>query len=262
MMLYNNVPIEKRSFSEDILNTGLSLYEVCRVFRGSVIFLEDNLLRLENSIRKSNVNIDIHALHIKDKLDHLVRLEGIKEGNLKYVLHITSDAIDEYIYQIRHSYPTEEAYRSGVDTITYHAMRDNAEIKYINPHLRETTNELIRSHGVYEILLIDQDECITEGSRSNVFFIRDNIFYTTPVPYVLPGTSRKRVLEICRQENFPVVEKRVSCADLENYDTAFITGTSPLVLPIRKIDHLFFNPAHPLLRKVMERYFSLLTLNF
>lgn len=262
MMLYNNVPLEKRLFSEDILNTGLSLYEVCRVFRGNVIFWEDNLLRLENSIRKSNVNIDIHSLHIKEKLEHLIHLEGIKEGNLKYVLHITSGKIDEYIYQIQHSYPTEEDYRSGVDTITYHAMRDNAEIKYINPHLRETTNELIRSHGVYEILLIDRDECITEGSRSNVFFIRDNTFYTTPIPYVLPGTSRKRVLEICQQENILVVEKRIPCADLKNFDTAFITGTSPLVLPIRKIDHLFFNPDHPLLRKVMERYFSLLTSNF
>lgn len=262
MMLYNNVPIEKRSFSEDILNTGLSLYEVCRVFRGSVIFLEDNLLRLENSIRKSNVNIDIHALHIKDKLDHLIRLEGIKEGNLKYVLHITSDAIDEYIYQIRHSYPTEEDYRSGVDTITYHAMRDNAEIKYINPHLRETTNELIRSHGVYEILLIDQDECITEGSRSNVFFIRDNIFYTTPVPYVLPGTSENGYLRFAG--------KKISLSWKNACPVRTWKTTTPLLLQELLLSYYryvksitcFSIPHHPLLRKVMERYFSLLTLNF
>lgn len=51
MMLFNNKPIDNKEYSEDILNEGLSIYEVCRVFRGKVIFLNDNLLRLDNSIK-------------------------------------------------------------------------------------------------------------------------------------------------------------------------------------------------------------------
>ena len=41
MMLFNNEPIDNKEYSEEILNHGLSLYEVCRVFRGKVIFLQD-----------------------------------------------------------------------------------------------------------------------------------------------------------------------------------------------------------------------------
>ena len=55
MMLFNNKPIDNKEYSEDILNEGLSIYEVCRVFRGKVIFLNDNLLRLDNSMKKSNI---------------------------------------------------------------------------------------------------------------------------------------------------------------------------------------------------------------
>ena len=109
MMLFNNEPIDNKEYSEEILNHGLSLYEVCRVFRGKVIFLHDNILRLDNSIKKSGLKIDIADLNVEGKLNRLIDLEHIKEGNIKYVLHVSPSGIDEYVYQIKHSYPTEEA---------------------------------------------------------------------------------------------------------------------------------------------------------
>ena len=81
MMLFNNKPIDNKKYSEDILNEGFSIYEVCRVFRGKVIFLNDNLLRLDNSIKKSNLAIDLNSLHVADQLNRLIQLENIKEGN-------------------------------------------------------------------------------------------------------------------------------------------------------------------------------------
>ena len=130
-MLFNNKPIDNKEYSEDILNEGLSIYEVCRVFRGKVIFLNDNLLRLDNSIKKSNIAIDLNSLHVAEQLNRLIQLENIKEGNIKYVLRVTPTGIEQYVYQIKHSYPSEEAYQHGVDTVTCHAVRENAEVKYV-----------------------------------------------------------------------------------------------------------------------------------
>lgn len=259
MILCDNTPIDSNTFSEEILHEGLSLYEVCRVFQGKVIFLDDNIARLQNSIQKSHLNIRVPDLCMEEKLEHLIHLEHICEGNIKYVLHVTPQGIHEYIYQIPHSYPTEKDYRQGVDTITCRAVRNNAEVKYLNPPLRQMTDRLIREQGIYEVLLIDQENKITEGSRSNVFFIKDNFLYTAPLPHVLPGTSRKRVLEICHRQQIPVVEERVSYSDLNCFEAAFLTGTSPLVLPIRRTDDIMFNPTHPLLRQIMQAYFALLT---
>lgn len=262
MMLFNNQPIDNKEYSEDILNHGLSIYEVCRVFRGNVIFLNDNLLRLDNSIKKSGLDIDLTTLCVEEKLKRLIELEHIKEGNIKYVLHVSPTGVDEYVYQIKHSYPREEDYQHGVDTVTCRAMRENAEVKYINSGLREMTNKIIGEQGVHEVLLIDNENFITEGSRSNVFFIKDNTLFTAPLPHVLPGTSRKRVLTICQENNIRVEEKRVAYKDLSTYEAAFITGTSPLVLPILHIDNITFDPHHPLLVRVMEYYFDLLNKNF
>lgn len=258
MILVNNGIKNPADFSEKMLEKGLCIYEVIRIHEGKPIFLHDNLLRLDNSLKKSNISIDVPNLHIPDKLNRLISLNHIQEGNIKYVLHFKGTQSDEYIYQIPHSYPESSDYEKGVPAISCQAVRPNPEVKYLNPSLRTMTNQLIKESEVYEVILVDPEGYITEGSRSNVFFIKEDTFYTAPVQYVLPGTSRKRVIDICKEHDFRVREERVAYATLGEYEAAFITGTSPLILPLCRIDHVFFNPAAPLLQKLMRAYFSLL----
>lgn len=262
MFLLNDEIKESSEFSEKILETGLSIYEVIRVFKGKPIFLKDNIIRLGNSLKKSNIKTDPESLNIPAKLSRLIALEHISEGNLKYVLHFTTGNTDEYIFQVPHSYPTAQDYEQGVSTVTYAAVRENPEVKYINPDLRTLTNQLIREKQVYEVLLVDQEEFITEGSRSNVFFIKDSTLYTTPLKYVLPGTSRKRVFDICKKYRLPIEEKRIALADLPFYDSAFLTGTSPLILPINRIDNISYSVHSAFLRLLMKHYFALLNESF
>ena len=91
-----------------------------------------------------------------------------------------------------------------------------------------------------------------------MFFIGDNVIFTTPLEYVLPGTSRKRVFDICHKHRFPIIEKRIPVSELARYDAAFLSGTSPLILPINRIDELRFDPGLPLLQELMKYYFRLL----
>ncbi len=258
MILINNHIDESNAFSEKIIENGLSIYEVIRVFEGHPIFLKDNLVRLANSLIKSNMDIHVESLNIPEKLRRFIALENMTEGNIKYVLHFASQQPDEYIYRIPHSYPTEEQCRDGVPTMTLRAMRENPEVKYINADLRTQTNGLIREHHVYEILLVDNEGFITEGSRSNIFFIKGETLYTSPLQYVLPGTSRKRVFDLCKDKHIPVVEERIDCKKLKDYDIAFITGTSPLILPINRIDDVCYHTDNPFLRRLMKAYFALL----
>ena len=88
MILQNNLVTSEAGFSEKIFEKGLSIYEVIRIFKGNPIFLKDNLLRLDNSLKKSNIDIHVEDLNLPDKLQHFIRLENMTEGNLKYVLHL------------------------------------------------------------------------------------------------------------------------------------------------------------------------------
>ncbi|MDE6450951.1 MAG: aminotransferase class IV [Odoribacter sp.] len=258
MIFLNNVICDGEKFSEKIFENGLSIYEVIRIFNGHPIFLSDNLIRLDNSLKKSNIGIQIESLNIPEKLNRLISLEHITEGNLKYVLHFTTGKTDEYMFQIPHTYPDAGEYENGVPVITCKAVRENPEIKYINTDLRTLTNRLIREHQVYEVLLVDREGYITEGSRSNVFFIKEGTLFTSPAKYVLPGTSRKRVFDICQKHRFPVVEKRIAYTGLPAYDAVFLTGTSPLILPVNRINEIPYSAGYPFLRRLMDCYFALL----
>ena len=213
---------------------------------------------LQNNLVTSEAGFSEKIFEKGLSIYEVIRLENMTEGNLKYVLHFTSGKPDEYIFQIPHAYPTSEDYKQGVPTLTYSAMRENPGVKYINTDLRTRTNRLIKQKQVYEVLLVDKEGYITEGSRSNVFFIGDNVIFTAPLEYVLPGTSRKRVFDICHKHRFPIIEKRIPVSELARYDAAFLSGTSPLILPINRIDELRFDPGLPLLQELMKYYFRLL----
>jgi len=256
MIFVNNEIKNPKNFSEDIFTGHLCIYEVIRIFNKCPIFLQDNLLRLNNSIKKSNFTIDIATLHIPDKVNHYISLDHISEGNLKYVLCFTNGKFDEYLYQIPHHYPSAADYETGVDTVSLQAIRKNPEVKYLNPELREQTNRIIQEKNIYEVILVDSEGYITEGSRSNVFFLRDHTFYTASTEYVLPGTSRKRVIDLCRKCGYAVKEERIAYKELSFYETAFLTGTSPLILPIKKLDSYFFDISNQEMRTLMKIYFS------
>ncbi|MDR2414054.1 MAG: aminotransferase class IV [Odoribacteraceae bacterium] len=260
-VLHDGKLAPRGAFSEDRFLEGFSLYEVFRVFDGRLLFPGDNIARLENSARKSGRAFRVSPGLVAGQLERLIRLEGIKEGNIKYVLHApggnAGDRVEEYAYRVPHDYPGEADYRDGVKVITLEAARENAEVKYINPGLRSMADRLTREHGAREVLLVDGEGYITEGSRSNVFFARGGKLYTAPVPRVLPGTTRKRVLEECARGGITVVEECIALADVGSVQAAFLTGTSTLVLPVRQINDTVLDARDPLLRQVMARYQAL-----
>lgn len=67
MILLNDCIENGEKFSEKIFETGFSIYEVIRIFKGHPIFLKDNLMRLANSLKKSNIDIQVESLKIPDK---------------------------------------------------------------------------------------------------------------------------------------------------------------------------------------------------
>jgi branched-chain amino acid aminotransferase len=55
-----------------------------------------------------------------------------------------------------------------------------------------------------------------------------------------------------------VIEKFISTEELRSMDAAFLTGTSPKVLPIRKIGPTFYRVPHPVTNTLMKAYDDLI----
>lgn len=145
-------------------------------------------------------------------------------------------------------------YKDGVKTILYFAERENPNAKIINTTFRERINNEIRDKNVYEAILVDSKGNITEGSRSNIFMVKDNILITSPLKKVLPGVTRGEVIEIALRNGIEVKEEEFKASDIGELDGMFISGTSPKILPISKVDNINFNINNDLIRKLIEEY--------
>ena len=120
--------------------------------------------------------------------------------------------------------------------------------------LRDATDAAIKAHDLYEVILVDRDGQITEGSRSNVFFIKNGELYTSLLQLVLPGVTRDKIIEIVRGKGIAVHEDPIPASSVADFDAAFISGTSPKVLPIASLGDVTYDVDDQFLRRLMNWY--------
>lgn len=228
------------------------IYEVIKIIDGIPLFLEGHIERFKNSFELEGITFSYEYEKIKEYIESLVDANKIKIGNIKIVFECKYETIK--IYQIEHFYPTDDMYKNGVKTITYKGERKNPNAKVIDSTFREKVNEEIKKNKAYEAILVSENNNISEGSKSNIFFVKGNMLYTTPVKDVLPGITRKEIIELAQENNIKVNEVRISKDELKNFDAAFICGTSPNILPICEIDGDKKDVANFLIREMILKF--------
>jgi branched-chain amino acid aminotransferase len=228
------------------------IYEVFRVDDYVPLFLKDHLYRLENSFKKLHIQYTLDHKSIIRYIETLIQADNIANGNIRIsCLCINNQLKDFLIYYIPTYYPESKLYKTGVPTLLFEAERDNPNCKVEHTQVRKNAIIKIKEANVYEVLLVNHEGYITEGSRSNIFFIQNNIIYTAPQKVVLPGIIRSKVIHLIKQNGFQYEELNMPVSRLSNVESAFITGTSPRILPISEIGDYLMNVNHPLLRQLI-----------
>lgn len=231
-----------------------SVYEVIRVIDGIPLFLEEHYQRFINSFAILGYQLKLSYDDMKNLLYYLIKANGVVNNNVKAVINNLDYSNDSYFFFIKSKYPDENMYKNGVKTFLYKAERKNPNAKVIDNDLRGTINRLIAEGNFYEAILVNKMGKVTEGSRSNLFFIKDDYVVTAPSKDVLKGITRQRIISLCEKENIRVLEEPIPADSLKYFQAAFICGTSPKVLPISKIDEFSFSLNNSVLTKIMNIY--------
>ncbi len=233
-----------------------SIYEVIRIIQGIPLFLEQHLERMRKSAAILNTTIYKSNEEIISEILELISLNKCTDVNVKLVCSgLNKKEQDFFVYFIESHYPKKEVYDKGINTILYHSERENPNAKTINSNLRQYVNDAIKEKNAYEALLVNKEGYITEGSRSNIFFVKQDSLYTAPEKDVLLGVTREEVMRVCKKLDIKVKEELLHIKDLEKVSGAFITGTSVNVLPISKIENITINSVHSfIVKKIKESY--------
>ena len=228
------------------------LYEVIRIIEGVPLFLEEHIKRMENSFIIISCPIPNEIYNMGRDIEALVKKENRKFGNIKVTYNIESKELK--LFFIEHNYPTAEMYSVGVKTILYFAERESPNAKIMNENFRAKINKEIQKNNAYEAILVDGKGFITEGSRSNIFMVKENVIITSPVKSVLPGVTREVIIRLIKENGYHFIEKEYNYKNIKHLNGMFISGTSPKILPINCVDNMKIKAQNAIVEELKNRY--------
>ncbi len=90
--------------------------------------------------------------------------------------------------------------------------------KYSIEVLKERIEQIRHETGSYEAILVNTRHQVTEGSRSNIFFVKDDQVITAKSNDVLEGITRQQIIVMMNNEGIPLIEKEILESELETFD--------------------------------------------
>lgn len=111
------------------------------------------------------------------------------------------------------------------------------DIKVIGNYSQSTlASAEAKSLGYDEAILLDSEGFVAEGPGANVFYEKDGVLFTPKLGNILPGITRKTILELCAELKIEVIEKDIKKEELYKGDLAFFCGTASEITAIHSIN--------------------------
>lgn len=281
-----NVPLLSHSFGR-----GSAIFEVMAVTSsrsGPALFcLDEHLDRFFSSADCTYMTLPVGRKDLKEALLSTARRNRVNSGVAKFFayypgIELGTGAPDEvavavFCIDYRTLGINEEKFSNPVSVgiSSYRKLHPqtaavHAKVvgNYVNGFLAKTE---MRKKEFDEALMLDTSGYVAEGPSSNIFLVRGSCIETPTKENVLPGITRKVVIDVLRDMGHVVKETHILPQDLPQYGEAFFSGTLRQVQPIRMIeDHVLTCPGpithelidrmHEVFSGTVEAYKGLLTL--
>ncbi|HSW47592.1 MAG TPA: aminotransferase class IV [Candidatus Saccharimonadales bacterium] len=235
---------------------GFGIYETLRVRGGIVYFVKQHFHRLLNSAIILGIEHEFSEKDIAIYLSDLLKIEKLEDCNIKMLLIGGKTREDSLLFILPLSplFPNRKFYTNGVKTITYKYERLLPQAKTLNMLGSYLAYKKANDKVCYDALLIDRNNYITEGTRTNFFTIKNNILYTQYDDKILNGVTRETVNYVAKNCGFEIVKKNITLEELQNYDGAFLTSTSSKIVPIKQIDNFEFPEIAESIKLLIQEY--------
>ncbi len=256
---------------------GDGLFETIPIYKGKLYLFDEHVLRLYSSLMffgYKKISLEIFKSKLKRDVEELIKAKDLngENANLKIIvsrgaykkrLDFSSGAKSEtIIFADKFDGYNPDYYGKGVDIIISSIKR----VPYHNCIYRHkmlnyfenvfAKNEALLK-GAFESLFATVEGLMLEGSISNIFMTKEKTVYTPSLDFnILPGITRKKVLDICMENNIKTVECKLSLDDFYNADEIFLTNSLAEIMPVKKIKN--FTPREDvpgeLTKKILNIY--------
>jgi 4-amino-4-deoxychorismate lyase len=228
ILLNDELKIEEKINIDSGLYFGRGLFETMLV-KNNPIFLEAHLNRINSGLKVIGVNKEVTEEEV---------LEAVKKLNCRDCVLKLVVTEKNIIYLTRKNNYTEEQYKEGfsvkISCVKRNPYSKITYLKSLNYLENVLEHEKCIEEGYDEVLFFNINNELSEGSVSNVFFIKSKKIYTPSINCgLLNGTVRKFIIK-----NYDVIEGKFNKDDLIHADEIFLTNS---IIGIMKVSNIFGN---------------------
>lgn len=123
---------------------------------------------------------------------------------------------------------------SPIVAVTYQGLRKNPPQKILHDKTSLQAREYAVSKGTQEAFFVDENGYLREGAWSNVFWVDQEQRLWTPQTQILPGITRRAILEHCPLA--PVTQDILWKDLLSSAEEIFITQSTSGITPVIACD--------------------------
>ncbi len=231
------------TLDEATLQTAHGVYTVLRLYAGRRTFrLNQHWARLRNSAESLGRRFTLSDEWLRAALRRAIEASGMETARVR--LAVPFDAPHTAIISLEpFTSPADDLYTKGVRVGLVKGRRESPLAK--NSHFIEWRNQITASQPatLYEIMLVDYDGSISEGTGSNFYAVIDGKLRTAREG-MLEGIARGVLLDIALPI-IPVVLESVHVGDLSTASEAMLTSASRGVVPIVEVGDMVIDGGSP-----------------
>ena len=204
------------------------LYETMRTRDHRPILLTPHLDRLFNSAKSTKLKPPFQRKKVESMIMQVVESSPDPDQRVRVLL--VPDKVIIYTMPLDLDY---DIY-NGVSVITVQAKRDTPEIKTTDYHSCLNAYQLAQEHECFDAILMDEDQVVFEGNRSNLFWIKNDSLFTKETD-VLPGVTRNTIIT---HSPYAVKYGELNVLDFDWLSEVFLTSSGYGIVPIVKVNNL------------------------
>jgi len=229
---------------------GDGVWEGMRLYQGKWAFLDEHIARLFEGAKAIDLDIGMTPAQLVDALE-LTRQANEMYNNVHVRMMVTrgvktrpfqhpalSQSGPTVVILMEHSKPV---FHSGIKLATVPHIRGlpMTQDPKLNSHSKlNCILGLIAAEkaGADEALMLDINGFVNTTNACNFFIVKQGEVWTSTGDYCMNGITRKKVIQLCRDNDIPVFEKNYSLVDTYSADEAFLTGTFGAQTSVSEID--------------------------
>lgn len=260
MIFLNGKFIPSNEFKIEVSDRGFllsdGLFETMRVYNGKVFGLEDHYARLVvgSGVLKIPVTISLDEMNII--ISKLLDANELSQKDATLRITLTRGSGPRGLLPPAEPKPTvmvtvapfPASHHAPVNLHICTTTRRNERSPLSNiKSLCYLDNILAKMEAVEnkadDAILLNTRDNVASASAGNIFIVTaDNTIITPRIEDgILPGITRKHVIEICRENGMTLVEREITIEDLLAAKEVFITNSIVEIQPVASINKQLVN---------------------